>query len=110
MTPMLRLLSDDIVIDTNNLPRPREGADVDREASEISASLFMAGHMFLTVDDWGHVILWQPRYNVGKPTEQQRLLASIAFGVPPEDVNDLDLFLLGGATPLSLVRLTNTPD
>lgn len=106
MPRMMRLLSDDILLPTPRLPDPAEGADVDLDAQEISAALFTTGGIFLTADDWGNVILWTPRYEIGNPTEVQRHTAALAFGVEPEEVNDLDLFLMGGARPTTLLRLS----
>jgi hypothetical protein len=106
----MRLLSDDIEIPTVNLPDPMPGAGVDENAEAIHAALFEFGGVFLTADDWGNVLLWTPRYEIGKPTPAQRGLAAMFRKIRPGDVTDLDLFLVGGAMPTTILAINNPCD
>ena len=99
----MRLLADDVTLPTANYAEVARSVPAEADEDEISAFLFECGGIFLTADDWGNVILWTPRYEIGKPTNNQRLLASVMREVPIEEVTDLDLFLVGGAQPTTFV-------
>lgn len=99
----MRLLADDVTFPTAHYADVAPSVPVEAGEDEISAFLFECGGIFLTADDWGNVILWTPRYEIGKPTNNQRLLASVMREVPIEEVTDLDLFLVGGAKPTTMI-------
>lgn len=103
----MKLLSKSASIPTDILPDPPEGAIVDIDAKEIHAHVFTLGGIFVTADAWGNVVLWTPRYEIGQPTRAQRLAGAALRNVPVEAVTDLDLFLIGGATPTTVLRDTN---
>lgn len=100
----MRLLADDVTFPTENFSDVAPYVPEDTSANEISAFLFECGGIFLTADDWGNVILWTPRYEIGRPTRNQLLAASVLREVPIEEVTDLDLFLVGGAKPTTFVH------
>ena len=103
----MKLLANNVNLPTENLPDPPEGAIVDIDAEEILASVFTLGGIFVTADAWGNVVLWTPRYEIGKPTRAQRVAGAAFRGIPVDAVTDLDLFLIGGASPTTVLRDTN---
>lgn len=105
---LFRLLDAEIT-----LPRtfcPPQHVISEPEGDEIDASLYLvAGCLFATIDEYGNLLYWHPRYEVGRPTAPQKVIAARLHGIEVSEVGDTELFCIGGAEPSTLVTYGGLP-
>jgi len=107
--PLFRLLDSDISLPRTFCP-PRDVIS-EPDGDGIDAELYLvAGCLFATIDEYGNLLYWHPRYEIGHPTAIQKTLAARVFEVPMDEVGDAELFLVGGAEPSTIVTYGGQPN
>ena len=105
---MFRLLDADI-----QLPRtfcPPQHVVSEPDGNDIDAELYLVGGcLFATIDEYGNLLYWHPRYTIGQPTAIQKALAARLHEIEMDKVGDAELFLCGGAEPHTYVICDGQP-
>jgi hypothetical protein len=105
---LFRLLDADITLPRTFCP-PKDVVS-EPDGDDIDAALYLvAGCLFATIDEYGNLLYWHPRYTIGNPTTTQKAVAATVHEVALSAIGDAELFLCGGAEPSTLVTYGGQP-